>query len=80
MRLPDGVLAFAAEHAMRHGTTISILRDGTRSLASLTRPDRDLSPAEEEEAERALVALHDATHPDADLDEGHMNSRSLETR
>lgn len=73
-RDPGGVLALAAEHGMAHGLAVAVVRGGSRSMAVLTRADRPLAPEEEEEAEGALAALHDATHPDADLDPGQRDA------
>ncbi len=58
---PDGVMARAAAHGLRHGITVSLLRDGSRSLASFARSDRPFDAEEVAAIEEAAVALHDAT-------------------
>ena len=65
-----GVLARAAEHGLRFGLAVSVLRGGSRSMASLARRDRAFSSEEEDAIEAAVVALHDATRADAGLDPG----------
>lgn len=57
----SGVLKAAAEHGLAYGFTLSQDRDGSRSLSSFSRSDRDFS-----EAEVALIVtladeLHDLT-------------------
>jgi LuxR family transcriptional regulator len=65
-----GVLARAADHGLRHGLAVAVLRGGSRSIASLARGDRPFTPGEEEEVEAAITALHDATRSDARLSPG----------
>ncbi len=65
-----GVLARAADHGLRHGLSVAVLRGGSRSIASFARGDRAFTPEEEEEVEAALTALHDATRSDALLSPG----------
>lgn len=65
-----GVLARAAEHGLRFGLAVAVLRGGSRTVASLARADRAFSPEEGEAIEAAVIALHDATREGAGLDPG----------
>jgi LuxR family transcriptional regulator len=56
-----GVLARARAQGLRHGVTVSVLREGSRSIGSFARGDRPFSPEEVGELEEALVRLHDGT-------------------
>lgn len=65
-----GVLARAAEHGLRHGLSVAVLRGGSRSVAGFARGDRPFTREEEEEVEAAVTALHDATLSGARLSAG----------
>lgn len=62
-----GVHRRAAEHGLRHGLSVSVNRDGSRSIASFARGDRPFDLAEEEALEAAVTALHRASAPGGDL-------------
>ena len=57
----SGVMARAAAHGLRHGVTVSLHRDGSRSMASFARGDRPFDDEEVARIEEAVGALHDAT-------------------
>lgn len=61
-----GVLRRAAAHGLRHGLSVSLLRDGSRSLGGFARADRPFTAAEVAAIEAALEALHDGTRPARD--------------
>lgn len=65
-----GVLARAADHGLRHGLSVAVVRGGSRSVASFARGDRAFTAEEEEGVEKAVAALHDATLSDACLSVG----------
>lgn len=67
---PAGVLGRAADHGLRHGLAVAVLRGGSRSIASVARGDRPFTADEAAEVEAAVTALHDATRPDARLSPG----------
>lgn len=55
------VLARAAEHGLVHGTTVALLEDGSRSIASFARADRDPTADEIACLGEDLAALHGLT-------------------
>ena len=56
-----GMIAKAAEHGMRFGFTLAGDRDGSRSIASFTRNDRDFTDAEITEIAQIFDKLQDVT-------------------
>jgi LuxR family transcriptional regulator len=62
-----GLFARAAEHGLRHGMAVSLLSGGTRSMAGFARSDRPFEPAEVEELQARMAALHEATASGAAL-------------
>lgn len=61
-----GVLERAAAYGLRHGLTVSVAGNGTRSLGGFARSDRPFTPDETERIEAAMKTLHattDATQP-----------------
>lgn len=56
-----GVLARARAHGLAHGLTVSVLREGSRSIGSFARSDRFFTPDEIARIESEMVGLHDAT-------------------
>lgn len=62
-----GVLGRAAAHDIRHGLTVSVVRQGSRSLGGFARPDREFTPEEASTLEAAVGQLHDSTDPSQPL-------------
>lgn len=62
-----GVLRLAAEHGLKHGFTLSQDRDGSRSLSSFSRGDRDFTDTEIAEITALADELHDLTANGASL-------------
>lgn len=58
---PAGMITKAAEHGMRYGFTLAGERDGSRSIASFTRDDRDYTDAEIAEISATFDNLQDVT-------------------
>lgn len=56
-----GVLDEAKNYGLMNGVTVSILRDGTRTIASFARADRDYDDFEMDELEDLLLRLHRET-------------------
>lgn len=56
-----GVLSEAARFGMKFGVTASVERGGTRSIASLSRGDRELTDEEMLKAADMIASLHDLT-------------------
>jgi len=56
-----GVLALAAGHGLKFGFTAALLRDGTRSIASFARADREFTDAEIKAIAERFETLHAAT-------------------
>ncbi|SPH17428.1 hypothetical protein DEA8626_00946 [Defluviimonas aquaemixtae] len=56
-----GVMTLAAEHGKRFGVCVAIMEDGSRSIASFTRPDRELTDDEIAACEADLRNLHRLT-------------------
>lgn len=57
----DRVFPQAAEHGLRHGLMVSLLREGSRSLGGFARSDRPFQEDEAERIESLLCRLHTAT-------------------
>lgn len=61
-RIDDrGVLDRARDYEIMNGVTIALVIDGSRSIASFARSDRDYERAEIAELQRIFEALHRAT-------------------
>lgn len=58
---PAGVMARAAAHGLAYGFTVAIDSEGSRSVASFARSDREFTDAEIAEVARLLGALHAET-------------------
>ena len=56
-----GLFVRAAEHGLRHGITVSLLRGGSRSIGGLARADRPFTAEEHRACEARMADLHDAT-------------------
>lgn len=56
-----GVLLKAADHGMRYGVIIALVRDGSRSMAGFARNDRESTDEEIAALTDELIALHDIT-------------------
>ena len=56
-----GVLARARKHGLVHGLTVSLLREGSRSIGSFARSDRSFTPAEIERIVSDMVKLHETS-------------------
>ena len=56
-----GVLARAAQHGLHYGVCVATVERGSRSMASFSRSDRDLTDAEIEALRAGLSELHDLT-------------------
>ncbi len=63
----DGVLEQAKDYGIMNGVTIALLIDGSRSIASFARSDRDYDPDEIEELKLVFADLHEATANDEAL-------------
>lgn len=57
----SGMLAESAQQGMRFGFTLATDRDGSQSLGSFTRGDREFTDAEMDGIERVFLYLHGAT-------------------
>ncbi len=58
---PDGVMALAADYGLKHGVTHAMEIDGSRSLASFARADREFTDAEVTDLQAQVSRLHVAT-------------------
>ena len=58
---PNNVLPRAAEHGLRYGFTVSQLTDGSRTVASFARGDREATDAEIAAAAADVAQLHALT-------------------
>jgi LuxR family transcriptional regulator len=58
---PVGVIAAARRHGMTYGFAWATFREGSRSVAGLSRPDREYSDEEMATIGEVLIELHDAT-------------------
>ena len=56
-----GVLDLAAEHGLKFGVTVALVKENSRSIASFSRPDREYTDQEIEQLSAALEKLHDET-------------------
>jgi LuxR family transcriptional regulator, quorum-sensing system regulator SdiA len=56
-----GVLERAKDFGLMNGLTVAVLIDGSRSIASFARSDRDYAPPEIAELEEIFADLHRAT-------------------
>jgi LuxR family transcriptional regulator, quorum-sensing system regulator SdiA len=57
----DGVLEQAKDYGIMNGLAVALWRDGSRSIASFARADRDYEPAEADEIEALFAELHEMT-------------------
>ncbi len=55
---PAGVMAMAREHGLHYGVTLALLEDGSRSVASFARSDREFDTGEI----AAISGLFDQLH------------------
>jgi len=58
---PKGVLAKASEFGLNFGMTCAVEVDGSRSIGSFARPDRDFDDAEQAFLVQKIDELHDLT-------------------
>lgn len=58
---PAGVMEQAEQHGLKYGVTISLLIDGSRSVAAFSRGDRDYFDVEIEQIDNCLSKLHTET-------------------
>lgn len=72
-----GVLARARAQGLSHGLTVSVFREGSRTIGSFARSDRYFTPGEIERIESDLVRLHDATATVRSLPDGVRESLRL---
>lgn len=79
---PHRIMARAAEEAgLRYGLTVAMVREGTRSIASFARTDREASDAELERETVRLRDLHCATRTLETLSpEDHARLRKIAVR
>ena len=56
-----GVLAQAQEYGLRHGVTVSVYEEGSRSVGSFAREDRAFSAEEQDTLKELFGQLHRAT-------------------
>ena len=61
-----GVLTQAAEHGLSFGITMAVSKDGSKSLASFSRSDRDFTDDEAKELVGLFEKLHDETADTSD--------------
>ena len=64
---PSGVASMAAGHGLTYGIISSIVSDGTRSMASFARADKEFEQSEIEVITAKLAAIHAATLAAKDL-------------
>lgn len=64
---PKQVMARARAYGLCHGFTLSMCRNGSRSLLGTGRPDRPYSTAEKSRIRTLVTALHDATRDCGDM-------------
>lgn len=57
----EGVLEQAKDFGIMNGVTVTVMLDGSRSIASFARADRDYDDHETDHLEQALTRLHRAT-------------------
>ncbi|HSG37078.1 MAG TPA: autoinducer binding domain-containing protein [Paracoccaceae bacterium] len=57
----DGVMKEATKYGMKYGLTVAVEQDGTRSIASLSRADREFADDELVQAAAMISKLHDLT-------------------
>jgi len=57
----DGVMEAATKYGMKFGLTVAVEREGTRSIASMSRGDREFADAELAHAKDMISKLHDLT-------------------
>lgn len=65
----NGVIAAARAHGIAHGFTLAMLEEGSRSLASFTRPDRPHTEDEMDRIAGLLAELHRKTRATESLPE-----------
>ena len=58
---PEGIMAQAAQHGLKHGFTLGIHQGGDRTIASFARNDRAFSDAEKDEAVEIATQWHENT-------------------
>ncbi|MER2508563.1 autoinducer binding domain-containing protein [Amaricoccus sp.] len=76
-----GVLDRARDFGIMNGVTIALLLDGSRSIASFARSDRDYDACEIAELELTFSALHRVTATPDDLaDEDRLALKDLSVR
>ncbi len=61
------VLGTAADYGLRHGVVISLLVDGSRSIAGFSRADRRFTPQEVDFLQTELSRLHELTRNQTEL-------------
>jgi LuxR family transcriptional regulator len=76
-----GVLARAKGYGLMNGVTLSTLKNGSRSIASFARSDRDYELEEIAELEMIFIDLHEATASDEALtDDDRLALKDLSVR
>ena len=73
MEDPYDLLTTAAEFGLAHGMTVATEDGGSRSIGGFARSDRPFEDAEMAEVEALVLAIHEATHHTAELDEETVN-------
>lgn len=58
---PSGVMARSAAFGPRYGAVIAFVRNGSRSMAGVSRPDREMTDDEIAGLKTTLETLHDLT-------------------
>lgn len=56
-----GIFELAAGFGIRYGITVAVMQDGTRTVASFARSDREFTDAEMKSFEEAVTRLHKET-------------------
>lgn len=58
---PSGVMKRSAAYGLRYGAVIAFVRNGSRSMAGFSRPDREMTDHEIAAFKTILETLHDLT-------------------
>ena len=65
-----GIFELARIYGLNYGITVAVMHDGTRSVASFARSDREFTEAETEKLSGIVMKLHHETAGSEGLSEG----------
>lgn len=71
---PQGIFAKAAEYGLKHGFVLALQTDGSRSVCSFARGDRDYTDDEIAKISGIVTTLHDKTMDPAQLSDEERNA------